>query len=524
MELSQEIREQRHYRMVMNMLGIAYWEWSKESGFYASETFSKYALSKKPIEALRNNQVFDDSIYPEDVGKLKRFFSHGDRKEERASTTIRLKLVDGSYQWTEIFGFKEYSETKETIRLSCIMRDVDKEWIDQRNQLEKALEDAKNANQSKSEFLSRISHDMRTPLNGIKNFANFAKEAGSLEEAKEYCEKIMISEVYLETLINDTLKMSRIESGKVELKLEPYIYAEFEPSIRNVVETKAVEKGVELRFIPPVTAQQYVLLDKTRIQQIFVNIINNAIKFTPKGGLVVFKTEILDQTKLYETIRFTITDTGIGMHESFMQDRLFKPFAQENPGKDNEETGTGLGLSIVKQLVELMNGTIKCQSVLGEGTTFVVTMPVRTVKKEIVEIPVKKKYDIEKLKGKRFLLCEDHPLNREIAVRILSKVGCIVETAADGMTGFDMFNNDDQHPYDMILMDIRMPKLDGIETTKKIRLSEKKDAKTIPIIAMTANAFAEDVKVCLDAGMDDHISKPIVLDELYQTIYDHLNV
>lgn len=520
---NQEKREQRHYRTVMNLLGIAYWEWSRDYGLYSSEMFQRYELSRKSIDLLKNNQVFDDAIHPDDIGKLREFFSHGDQKEEQAGTIIRLKLVDGSYQWTEIFGFKEYAEDGETLRLSCVMRGADKEWVDQKSQLQKALQDAEKASQSKSEFLTRISHDMRTPLNGIKNFAQFAMESESLEDSKEYCSKIAVSEKYLETLINDTLRMSRIEAGKVELKLEPYIYSEFEPGIRNVVETKAAEKGVTLRFIaPPPAEQRYVLLDRTRMQQIFVNIINNAIKFTPKGGLVEIRTELLEQTKNYENIRISISDTGIGMHEDFIENKLFKPFAQEHIGKDNEETGTGLGLSIVKQLINLMDGTIACHSTIGEGTTFVVTIPARRAPKESGKESTGSNYDIEKLKNKRILLCEDHPLNREIAIRLLSKAGCVIETAEDGAIGVSMYRNSANRPYDVILMDIRMPNIDGMEAARQIRRSDNQDAQTIPIIAMTANAYEEDIKLCLEAGMNAHLAKPIDVEELYQTIYNSL--
>ena len=388
--------------------------------------------------------------------------------------------------------------------------------------LKEALADAEHANKAKTQFLSRISHDMRTPLNGIKNYALFIESAKTLSEAKEYNEKIQISENYLQTLINDTLGMSRIESGKIILKPEPYIYNDFEPSIRNVVEPKAFTKGVLLRFIKPKKTQQYVMLDKLRIQQIFVNLLNNAIKFTPAGGIVEMKTELLNQTEEHEDIRFTVTDTGIGMSEDFLKNQLFKPFAQEHPGKDNDETGTGLGLSIVKQLVELMNGTIQCRSAQREGTSFVVTIPVDTVENYPAKIQENPKIDFKVLEGRRVLLCEDHPLNREIGVHLLKNVGCKVDVAEDGDVGVRTYVSEEAGYYDAILMDVRMPRMNGLEATQYIRSSQKDDAKTIPIIAMTANAFAEDVEMCLSVGMNAHIPKPVEPKELYITLTEQI--
>lgn len=386
------------------------------------------------------------------------------------------------------------------------------------DELRKALDVAENASREKTRFLSRMSHDMRTPLNGILNFARFIDESDNLDDAKRYGGKIRASGDYLQTLINDTLGMSRIESGKVVLDVEPYRYRDFECSILDVMEQRASDKGVALSLVPLDDADTFLLFDKLRLQQIFLNLLNNAIKFTPEGGSVQMRVSLHGMGGEDEFVRFVVSDTGVGMSHEFMEEQLFEPFAQERTGQDNEETGTGLGLSIVKQLVDLMGGTIECESQLGVGTTFTVEFPAKEVEGAAMPDEKGRKTDVLQLKGRRVLLCEDHPLNREIALHLLAKVGCVTDVAENGRLGVQRFLAKPPAFYDVVLMDIRMPEMDGLEATHAIRASNRPDAHSVPIVAMTANAFAEDVDASRKAGMNAHLSKPIVPEELYETL------
>lgn len=394
---------------------------------------------------------------------------------------------------------------------------------EQRLKLNTALIQAEEANAAKTIFLSRMSHDMRTPLNSIMNYTRFIKETKKNSEIKSFAEKILISGNYLEMLINDTLGMSRIESGKIELSLEPYNYEEFIAGIKNVVEPRAKEKGVNLKIIEPNSESMYVLLDKLRIQEVFINIINNAIKFTNPGGFVLLETKRLNQTSEGELLQFIITDSGIGISKEFLP-HLFEPFQQEKQTQDTEETGTGLGLSIAKRLIDLMGGKIECESELGKGTKFTIEIPVKIANEKDVQAKNNiqknaRENALDNLKGKHILLSEDHPMNTEIAVFLLQKVGCIVETAKNGKEAFMLYQADTKSEIDLILMDIRMPVMDGIEATQNIRAIENKTKrKHIPIIAMTANVYDEDLKIYKEAGMDGHVSKPINPKLLYETM------
>lgn len=392
--------------------------------------------------------------------------------------------------------------------------------VENNRKLERAVKKAEEANQTKTNFLARMSHDMRTPLNSILNFSDFIVEASSVAEANDYGEKIRAAGKYLETLINDILGMSRIESGKIVLKLEPYYYCDLEEFIKNLLEEKALKKGLQFQIKSPQNMDKPILADSFRLKQICTNILNNAIKFTPKGGTVTFEVVKEKETDKEAILKFIIADTGIGMSEKFMNEELFNPFSQERPGNDNEETGTGLGLSIAKQLIAAMGGTIECQSKVGVGTIFtiVLTAEIAAVDSQKTE---KRGGDLSVLNGLTILLCEDHPLNKEIAIGLLKKVGCIVDTAENGEEGLQKYVENDGH-YDLILMDIRMLVMNGLEATRKIRHSAVLNAKEIPIIAVTANAYEADISECMEAGMNAHIAKPINPDIMYKELAEQI--
>lgn len=376
----------------------------------------------------------------------------------------------------------------------------------------KALE---NANNSRQQFLSRISHDMRTPMNAIIGFVGFAEKSQSLDETRQYCNKISSAGNYLLQLINDSLDLNKLGNANYALHLEPYSNKEFISEVRCIVEGRAKEKNISLTIEGDTNEEYSIMFDKLRLQQIFVNLLNNAIKFTNDGGSVSMQISSTEKLEGKELIHFVVRDNGIGMSQEFIENKLFKPFEEEHA--ENSTSGTGLGLSIVKNLVDIMGGNIRCESMLNEGTTFYVDLygkKVETPKKKVVET-VKKDID---LKNINILLCEDNVLNREIANRLLSDKGIIVTNAVNGKDGVDKFSESEIGFYDLILMDIRMPIMDGLEATKKIRSLNREDAALIPIIAISANAFDDDIAACKAAGMNAHLGKPIVLEKMFETI------
>lgn len=389
---------------------------------------------------------------------------------------------------------------------------------------EKAKRKLQKALAAKSEFLSNMSHDMRTPMNAIIGFSEMGTDAQVPEETlRDYIQKINSSAHYLLNLINDVLDMAKIESNKIELTIEPVLASELFDSIifsvKPAMDEKQIEFAIEVRnFIEGKCA----LIDKLRMQQIFINLLSNATKFTPPGGKIECIIESLHFDGRYSQEQIIIRDNGCGMSKEFMK-KAFVPFEQEHTGNTPANSGTGLGLPIVKSLVDLMGGKITLKSEKNVGTEITINFTAELV--DVASIPAKKvtappvEYDFS---GAHVLLCEDHPLNCEIASKLLSKKGVFVDVAANGIQGLEKFKASGAGFYDAILMDIRMPDMDGLEATRTIRALTRPDAKTVPIIAMTANAFDDDIKMSLEAGMNAHLAKPIEPQRLYDTLMDLL--
>lgn len=393
-------------------------------------------------------------------------------------------------------------------------------------ELEDARERADAANLAKTEFLSQMSHDIRTPLNGIIGMSYLASEQNNPPETVDCLKKIDTSSKYLLSLINDILDMSKAESNKIELHLEPYPLSEFNSYIESLIKPLCQAKDQRFSFNENEAEFQMVpLADKLRCNQIVFNLLSNAVKYTPEGGSITYSIfgRLISPSRIEVTHK--IQDNGIGMSEEF-QKHLFQPFTQENRMNLPEAHGTGLGLAIVKKLVEAMGGTIKVDSAIGKGSTFTVVLAFDAIEES--KIPAKPSLmvtsakDLGLLKGKRILLCEDNALNQEIAKALLSEKGILVEIAGDGKAGLDAFAASSIGYFDGVLMDVHMPIMDGYEATRKIRLLSRKDAKTVPIIAMTADAFAEDVEKALSAGMNGHIAKPIDPRQVLQTLLSFL--
>jgi len=380
------------------------------------------------------------------------------------------------------------------------------------NQLRQALMDAEQASRAKTDFLSRMSHDMRTPLNGIIGMTYIARGQKNGRRTEECLDKIDLSSKFLLGLINDILDMAKAESGAIELHPEPYSMKEFEQYIDAVIRPICSEKNQELitEFYMPDGC--IPLADKLKMNQIVFNLLSNAVKYSPEGSRIWYRdiSEVQDDGRVKDCIE--VIDHGTGMSEEF-QKVLFEPFTQENRIDSSEMRGTGLGLAITKKLVDAMGGRIEVQSKLKVGTTIRVELLLDQAPEAAPEAQ-KESSAAEKgqgvsLAGKHILLCEDHPLNQEIAKALLSELGLIVSTADDGLAGVKLFESAASGFFDAVLMDIRMPVMNGYEAARTIRSLDRPDGKTVPIIAMTADAYAEDVQKCLDAGMNAHLAKPI---------------
>ena len=434
---------------------------------------------------------------------------------------IALRTHDGSVDFEVIINPKESYEVH-ALAKSKVFKNPNGEriiitiFLDVSNMvmLKKALEQAKEGSAAKSAFLFNMSHDLRTPLNAIIGFSELMKSHWEDSKiSRNYLEKIDESSQYLLSLINNILEMSKIESGKEELKEKPWdIYTScdnllqfFEPDIR--------QKNQTLNYAVKVK-HNMILTDSLKIREIYVNLMSNAIKYTNVGGTISFSLEEIEREEGLSDYKAIVQDTGIGISKDYLP-HIFENFTREKTSSESGVIGTGLGMPIVKKLVDLMHGTISIESEEGKGTTVVVNLPHRyIIEKEEVDVVDDKKID---LTGKHILLVEDNDLNAEIAQTLLEDKGLKVMRAKDGLEAVTIVKENVVDCFDCILMDIQMPRMNGFEACKVIR-SLPNNRSQLPIIALTANAFEEDRKDCLDAGMSEHVAKPIEIQSLLQTI------
>lgn len=477
------------YNDVRNMLAYSYMKDSKRNEFLRKTSCDKIIeiLNKKTQHIVTFD--FYDIEKPEEKKKKQVVFSW--INEEHREILIIQQDVTAAYEQEE----------------------------KQSEQMRRAVMEAAHANEMKTEFLSNLSHDMRTPLNAILGYAGFAMKTDNADEVKEYIKKITQAGNILLTLINDTLDLSKIENGSVTLKKNPIgcgeVIERVIASIRPDVEKKHINLVIDNRRAVMAT----INIDALRVQEIFINLISNAIKFTPEYGEILFIVECVKLEKNCVHDRITVRDNGCGMSREFLE-KIYEPFTQERLKGNTESSGSGLGLSIVKRLVDLMGGTIEVKSEPGKGSEFSVYLDFERVDDQEVHTQINTGKDLN-LEGKRILICEDNAMNREIAVRLLEFKGVKTEITKNGKDGLDAFENSEIGYYDAVLMDIRMPEMNGYEATENIRKLERSDAKTIPIIAMTADAFDDDVQKCIEAGMNGHISKPIDPNVLYHVISEN---
>ena len=396
--------------------------------------------------------------------------------------------------------------------------------VSRKKQMEalKEAQDANAANIAKTTFLNHMSHDIRTPMNAIVGFTEIAMKRKPDKEVENCLKKIRQSSEYLMTLMNDVLDISRIESGKLEYKPVPVDLRDMLNTVLSIARGYIENRDLNLYVSREELKTPYVMADELRIREVLLNIISNAVKFTKDGGTISFVAENCPGNDAHHVIvRYRISDTGIGMSEEFL-DRIFDEFSQENDGARTSYKGTGLGMAIAKKYVDLMGGKIKVSSRQGIGSIFTVEIPLLIAEHVETEEKEKLRKDMD-LHGLHVLLAEDNDLNAEIAVSLLEEQGMIVTRAADGKSVLAQFCHTDPGTFDLILMDIMMPEMNGYETTKAIRnLPDRPDGKKIPVIAMTANAFAEDVQAALDAGMDDHVAKPVDMEILTSVITKYI--
>lgn len=455
----------------------------------------------------------------------------------KATTVLAELAAHGSYQARVKVNGSEPGDEPQWKLMRYSWMDTEHEWIlyvqidvtdatrmrlaaaaESKKRIDAALGMAATAREAKTNFIARISHDIRTPLAAVKSMTEFAmRDMDDKARLEHDLKNIMNASAYLNSLMDDVLDVSKINSGMVNLRPEPYHFKKYGEEIRPIVEAEAMKKGLNVTFAEH-GDDMAVLMDHNRLRQLSLNIIMNALNYTPRGGDVSIDIDENAKGDGTAQCRLTVTDNGIGMTEKF-QHEMFDAFAQDmdNPARKDLGSGTGLGLYIVQKLVTLMGGTIDVESKVGIGTTVTVTLPAK------IAAEVEEKQDAAEPEEKfsltgRVLLVEDNEINREIATRILEEMGLDIDAAEDGKAAAEAFERSPVGYYSIILMDIQMPVMNGYESTKAIRALDRSDARTIPIIAMTADAYEEAKRIAKEVGMTDYVTKPLDIPSVKRVI------
>lgn len=486
-----ELGNEENYRILQDYLQGGEKEYDARIRWYY-DAFVEKDSAPDFVERLSSRALMDYLKDHRELSYRFRVKANATGMEHFEARVVRLQGTDG---FRVVIGFRFIDE-------------ILKEEEDQRKRLEQAARDAKKANDAKTNFLRRMSHDIRTPLNGIIGLLNI--DLAHFEDApmvRANHEKMLAAADHLLSLINDVLEMSKLEDGTTVLSHEPIDLTELTRGIVNIVVDRATEAGLQWIYekgksrIP----YPYIYGSPVHLRQIFLNIYGNCIKYNKPHGSISTVVDTLPEHGHIGTYRWVIRDTGIGMSKEFLE-HIFDPFTQERVDARSVYQGTGLGMAIVKSLLQQMGGSISIESEVGVGTTFTIIIPF-----EIAPAPVEKPKDLPagSIRGLHLLLVEDNTLNAEIAQVFLRDAGAIVSIAENGMQAVERFAADPPGSYDGILMDVMMPVMDGLTAARTIRSLDREDAKTIPIIAMSANAFQEDVKLSLEAGMNAHLAKPL---------------
>lgn len=432
------------------------------------------------------------------------------------------RLVDSEFRWVKMVLKKsaEYTNKHQVVMLYIL--DIHDEYM-MNQKIQAAYEEAQSANNAKTQFFSNMSHEIRTPMNAIIGMTALAETHIDNKAVLLDClKKIEVSSQHLLALVNEVLDMSRIESGRMSFNETEFNLMDLLKNLISMVQAQVKERSHELQVNIHDIRHETVVGDEVRIQQALVNIVSNAVKYTPNGGKISIEfSEKENKETSVHCYEFIVEDNGIGMSEEF-QKHLFDPFVRASESVINKIQGTGLGMSITKSIVEMMNGTIAVKSRLGEGTRFTVTLCFKKA-----EVDIKPTYDSslslansveclsqQNYSGRRVLVVEDNELNREIVVELLAMTHLEIEEAENGKIAVEMFEKSPVGYYDLIFMDIQMPILNGYQATSVIRALDRSDAKTVPIVAMTANAFAEDITIAKNAGMNEHLTKPLKISKI----------
>lgn len=528
-----QVRDINHQMLVDQMRNSLIGRLTDFIAYYTLSDGTSFILSEKPEYTYESDQQsgalqkLSHTIYQ----KVSSEEQQKMRKQLDLHTIISQLDQTPDYQYT--VQLPEQDHTLRTKRMTFYYLDQYKDVIVilqqditdlfreeslQKEELQRALDIATQASHTREEFLSNMSHDLRTPLNGIIGASELARDQIQKDPAlvAEYLSDIHSSGHFMLNLVNDILDMSRLELGKQELEKVKIDWDVFTRDLLQVLEPICRERGLQIQI--ELDRMPAVMGDAVQLRRILQNLLSNAIKFTTSDGQV--ECRVADTKMIGETLLATILirDNGIGMGAEF-QEHMFETFTRESNEINDQKMGSGFGLAIVKSLVDLMGGSIRCESKKGEGTSFYVSLPFELYR-ETPEHQKKKRAQIEKkiLRGCKILLAEDHPLNAKIVKRLLENMEITVEHAVNGQEAVDYFQRSDLFFYDAILMDISMPVMDGIEATQRIRAMDRSDAHMIPIIALTANAFEKDIQKSKSAGMNDHLLKPLDSGKLFETL------
>lgn len=513
--------------------------WSMEFDRQGQMTSVFWSQDFRTMIGYRDEQDFpnvlsswSDLLHPEDRDRvLEQYYAviNDYTGKSLYDAEYRLLTKDRGYRWFRATGKLSRREDGSPITYVGMFVDItrrkktDEELQEQRRLLEEALVKAQRASRAKTIFLNNMSHDIRTPMNAIIGFTNLASaHLDDRELMQDYLAKIAASSSHLLSLINDVLDMSRIESGKVDIHAMPCSLSRILHDLKDMIQADLKVKNLHFRLDDSALVHPCVFCDQLRLNQVLLNVLSNALKFTPAGGSIcVTVTERPADTPDTSIYEFRIRDTGIGMAPDFIE-HIFEPFERERTSTVSGILGTGLGMPITKNLTELMNGQIALESQKDHGTTFTLTFPFRLSQSPDVQNEPAAPAAAVHFSDRRLLLVEDNELNQEIAVTILEDIGCTVDVASNGAQAVEKVRLSLDAPYDLVLMDIQMPVMNGIEATKTIRAMEDPRLSQIPIVAMTANAFEEDRQLVFSAGMNAHLGKPIDIDKLFSTLQEFL--
>lgn len=500
----------------------------EENGHPLKEIFSDEIILKDSIE-----QYIQRFVSQEDKERLRKALSCENLKKEltekRVFTTYFRAIKNGEVKYFQVKAVRAgvWGVHREIVLGFHSVDEEIRSEIEKKKLLEDALMQANQASKAKSVFLSNMSHDIRTPMNAIVGFTSLAiTHIDHKEQVEEYLSKIMTSGNHLLNLINDVLDMSRIESGKVQIEEKPCSLSEIVYGLRSILQADVNAKQMEFQISMENVRNDSICCDRLRLNQVLLNLLSNSVKYTEAGGTIIMQVIEMDSApEEFADFEFNIKDNGIGMSEEFAK-HIFEPFEREENSTISGIQGTGLGMAITKNIVDMMHGTISLKTRQGVGTEFKVSFRFRISSERMEHQEKNKKNFRENGAGTqtgRILLAEDVELNQEIAVTILGDAGFETEVAKNGQIAVEMLQKSEPGYYQVILMDIQMPVMNGYEATKRIRGLENRELASIPIIAMSANAFEEDRQEALKSGMNGHIAKPIDVENLFETLEEILN-